>query len=80
MRERVEIAIEADDARRAGLEQRARVAAEADRAVDEQAAALGPQVAASDLGGQDRERASIKCRTPTARARRRRCTARAAAW
>ena len=42
-RERVGIAIEADDARGAGFEQRARVAAESDGAIDEQAAALGPQ-------------------------------------
>ena len=43
-RERVAIAIEADEPRRARFEQRARVAAEADRAVDEQAAALRPQL------------------------------------
>ena len=53
--ERVEVAIEADEPRRAGFEQRARVAAEADGAVDEEAAALGPQIAASDLGGHDRD-------------------------
>ena len=45
------IAIEADDPRGAGFEQRARVAAETDRAVDEQAAALGLQEA-QRLGGQ----------------------------
>ncbi len=54
--ERVEVAIEADEARRARFEQRARVAAEADGAVDEQAAvAFGPQSSSSDLGGHDRD-------------------------
>ena len=38
--ERIEVAIEPDEARRARFEQRARVAAEADGAVDEQAAAV----------------------------------------
>ena len=52
--ERVEIAIEADDARGAGFEQRARVAAEADGAVDEQPALLGPEML-QDLGGHDRD-------------------------
>ena len=66
-------------ARRAGLEQRAGVAAEADGAIDEHAAALGLQVLQS-LRPSGPGRAPIKCRTPTARARRRRCTARAAAW
>ena len=58
------IAIEADDACRAGFEQRARVAAEPDGAVDEQAAALGLQVAAA-LPRSARARAPLKCRTPT---------------
>ena len=52
--ERVEVAIEADEARRAGFEQRARVAAEADGAVDEQAAVLGTEVL-EDRGGHDRD-------------------------
>ena len=52
LRERVGVAIEADDARRAGFEQRARVAAEADRAVDEQPAALGRRKL-QDFGGHD---------------------------
>ena len=41
LRESVEIPIDADDARGAGLEHHARVAAKAERAVDEDAAALG---------------------------------------
>ena len=53
-RQRVEVAIEADDARRARLEQRARVAAEPDRAVDEQPAPLGAEML-QDLGGHDRD-------------------------
>ena len=50
--ERVAVAIEADEPRRARFEQRARVAAEADRAVDEEAAAFGLQHL-EHLGGHD---------------------------
>src|SRR5439155_2724800 len=42
--ERVEVAVEANQARRAGFEQRACMSAEADGTVDEQTAALGPQM------------------------------------
>src|SRR5262245_50684513 len=42
-RERVGVAVEADHARGAGVEQGPGMTAEADRAVDEQAAALGPE-------------------------------------
>ena len=42
-RERVAVAIDPDQPRRAALEHHARVAAEADRAIDEDAAALGLQ-------------------------------------
>ena len=53
-RERVAIAVEANHARGAGFEQRARVAAESDGAIDEQAAALGPQEP-QHLRGHDRD-------------------------
>ena len=53
-RQRVEIAVEADDARGARFEQRARMAAEPDRAVDEQPALLGAQIL-QDFGGHDRD-------------------------
>ena len=52
-RERVEVAIESDEPRRPGFEQRAGVAAETDRAVDEQAAVFGTEKL-QDLGGHDR--------------------------
>ena len=50
--ERVGVAIQADEARRASFEQRARVAAEADGAVDEQAAATRLQEL-ERFGGHD---------------------------
>ena len=50
--EGVEIAIEADHPRRARLEEGARVAAETDGAVDEEAALLGAQVL-QDFGRHD---------------------------
>src|SRR5581483_6323739 len=43
-RERVLVAIEADDPRRAALEERACVAAQADGAVNEESALFGPQM------------------------------------
>src|SRR5581483_6779843 len=52
-RERVGIAIDADEARSAAGEQRTRVAAEADRAIDEDAAAPRLQLL-EDLGGEHR--------------------------
>src|SRR5262245_50826244 len=51
--ESVAVAIESDEPRRPGLEQRAGVAAEADRAVDEEAAVFGTEEL-QDLGGHDR--------------------------
>src|SRR5437762_2332340 len=53
LRQRVEIAIQADDPRRAGFEQRAGMAAQADRAVHEQPALLGTK-ALQDFGGHHR--------------------------
>jgi hypothetical protein len=51
--ERIQVAVETDDARGARFEQRARVPAEADGAVDEEPALLGPKMM-QDLGGHDR--------------------------
>ena len=51
-RQRLVVAIEADDARRARLEQRTRVAAQAHGTIDEDAARFRAQLT-QDLGGQD---------------------------
>ena len=51
--QRVQVAVEADEPRRARFEQRAGVSAEADGAIDEQAAAFGTQNA-QHLGGHHR--------------------------
>ena len=52
--ERIEVAIEPDEARRARFEQRACVAAEPDGAVDEQSAVFGTEML-EDRGSHDRD-------------------------
>ena len=66
-RQRVAIAIEADEPRRARFEQRARVAAEAHRTIDEDAAAFRTQLP-QHFGGQDRD---VRASNPELRQRAR---------